>query len=254
MSSEWDQTCLVCAIKTENRCSNCAKAGIDLFFCSPDHQKLVWKAHRRVCGPGKANPFTWPLLSQHEFDEIIEHMHEVTGMLTKSNKSIADSLSGCFPNAGPIHIPHLLMGLTRPVKEVRKQQRLLGAVRGLDIMRRCTPLVDRDNMYAVPFVDAISAVAYHEGAYICTSDGDEEPWRTKLRHLMLVELFLLDRWDRTAGQAVPVEWFDRHFARFNDFVRVKVAPTRPEAVEKLLTIQPASVVLADRRPWTGPAA
>ena len=41
MSSEWDQTCLVCGIKTENRCSSCAKAGIDLFFCSPDHQKLV---------------------------------------------------------------------------------------------------------------------------------------------------------------------------------------------------------------------
>jgi len=41
MSSEWDQTCLVCGIKTENRCSSCAKAGIDLFFCSTDHQKLV---------------------------------------------------------------------------------------------------------------------------------------------------------------------------------------------------------------------
>jgi len=41
MSSEWDQTCLVCGVKTENRCSRCAKAGIDISFCSQDHQALV---------------------------------------------------------------------------------------------------------------------------------------------------------------------------------------------------------------------
>jgi len=41
MSSEWDETCLVCGIKTKHRCSKCAEAGISLYFCSPDHQKLV---------------------------------------------------------------------------------------------------------------------------------------------------------------------------------------------------------------------
>ena len=41
MCAEWAETCLVCCEKTKNRCSKCAEAGIDLFFCSPDHQKLV---------------------------------------------------------------------------------------------------------------------------------------------------------------------------------------------------------------------
>ena len=39
----------------------------------------VWKTHRRVCGPGKANPFAWPLLSDDELHEVLEHMHETTG-------------------------------------------------------------------------------------------------------------------------------------------------------------------------------
>jgi len=35
------QPCEVCGEATKNRCSSCHKAGIDLFFCSPEHQKLV---------------------------------------------------------------------------------------------------------------------------------------------------------------------------------------------------------------------
>ncbi|BGP47613.1 hypothetical protein JCM10450v2_003478 [Rhodotorula kratochvilovae] len=65
--------CLVCGEETKNRCSACQKAGIDLFFCSTEHQKLVWFAHMLVCGPGKANPFTWPLLTTAEAEDAIAH-------------------------------------------------------------------------------------------------------------------------------------------------------------------------------------
>ena len=41
MSSMQVKVCLVCGVETKNRCSSCAKAGIDLFFCSADHQALV---------------------------------------------------------------------------------------------------------------------------------------------------------------------------------------------------------------------
>ncbi|CDR48896.1 RHTO0S21e01200g1_1 [Rhodotorula toruloides] len=58
--------CLVCGTETKNRCSACAKAGVDLFFCSPEHQKLAWHMHRMFCGPGKANPFRWPPLTPKE--------------------------------------------------------------------------------------------------------------------------------------------------------------------------------------------
>ncbi|BGP69992.1 hypothetical protein NBRC10513v2_003345 [Rhodotorula toruloides] len=40
--------CLVCGKETSTLCSKCAKAGHDLFFCSPEHQKLVWAEHRRM--------------------------------------------------------------------------------------------------------------------------------------------------------------------------------------------------------------
>jgi len=43
----------------------------------------VWSIHKCVCGPGKANPFVWPLLSVDEAREAIEHMHESTGLLTR---------------------------------------------------------------------------------------------------------------------------------------------------------------------------
>ncbi|GAA5895154.1 hypothetical protein JCM8208_000127 [Rhodotorula glutinis] len=65
--------CLVCGVVTKNRCSNCAKSGISLMFCSPSHQKLVWFAHKQFCGPGKAHPFAWPLLSEDEAREAMAH-------------------------------------------------------------------------------------------------------------------------------------------------------------------------------------
>ncbi|BGP39595.1 hypothetical protein JCM10449v2_003546 [Rhodotorula kratochvilovae] len=48
MTSLETQPCLVCGEETKNRCSSCAMAGIDLFFCSKEHQKLVWKTHRQL--------------------------------------------------------------------------------------------------------------------------------------------------------------------------------------------------------------
>ncbi|EGU11938.1 hypothetical protein RTG_02000 [Rhodotorula toruloides ATCC 204091] len=66
--------CLVCGTETKNRCSSCVKAGIDLFFCSPEHQKLVWPVHRSFCGPGKANPFRWPALSPEQVQAAIAEL------------------------------------------------------------------------------------------------------------------------------------------------------------------------------------
>ncbi|GAA6041079.1 hypothetical protein JCM8097_004709 [Rhodosporidiobolus ruineniae] len=66
--------CLVCGEETTSRCEACRQAGIDLFFCSREHQKLLWSVHKKVCGPGKANPFVWPDLSQEEADEAKKHL------------------------------------------------------------------------------------------------------------------------------------------------------------------------------------
>ncbi|KWU42205.1 hypothetical protein RHOSPDRAFT_27106 [Rhodotorula sp. JG-1b] len=67
-SSEKQLECFVCGQATRNRCSSCAKAGVDIAFCSSDHQKLVWFAHKLVCGPGKAQRFRHPKLNDAELE------------------------------------------------------------------------------------------------------------------------------------------------------------------------------------------
>ncbi|GAA6014033.1 hypothetical protein JCM10207_000213 [Rhodosporidiobolus poonsookiae] len=63
MPSTETHRCCVCAIETEIRCAACSAVGTDLFFCSKEHQKLVWKVHKRFCG--KAS-FEHPLLEPEE--------------------------------------------------------------------------------------------------------------------------------------------------------------------------------------------
>ncbi|KAJ8294821.1 hypothetical protein OF846_001897 [Rhodotorula toruloides] len=64
---------MVCGKETKNRCSACAKAGLDLFFCSPEHQKLVWFGHKLVCGQN-AFPLVLPLLSADELDVALRDL------------------------------------------------------------------------------------------------------------------------------------------------------------------------------------
>ncbi|KAL7341527.1 hypothetical protein BJY59DRAFT_725049 [Rhodotorula toruloides] len=68
MSTQKPSKCCVCGEATDKRCGPCGKNGIDLFFCSPEHQKLVWKYHKQICGPN-ANPIRPPALSN---DEVIK--------------------------------------------------------------------------------------------------------------------------------------------------------------------------------------
>ncbi|GAA5876650.1 hypothetical protein JCM8547_005764 [Rhodosporidiobolus lusitaniae] len=62
-ANEKDGPCCVYGQTTTQRCGACQGAGFDLFFCSREHQKLVWFAHKRVCGK---NPFTFPRLAADE--------------------------------------------------------------------------------------------------------------------------------------------------------------------------------------------
>ncbi|PRQ72403.1 hypothetical protein AAT19DRAFT_16327 [Rhodotorula toruloides] len=71
MDTQTTGECLVCGNETKNRCSRCLEAGLDVFFCSPEHQKMVWFAHRAVCGPGKANPPLFPELTPAELADVL---------------------------------------------------------------------------------------------------------------------------------------------------------------------------------------
>ncbi|GAA5861328.1 hypothetical protein JCM5353_001980 [Sporobolomyces roseus] len=61
--------CVVCGKESSTRCSSCAQGREDwMFFCSREHQKLVWPMHKRVCG----REFRWPPLTSMEQQEMIE--------------------------------------------------------------------------------------------------------------------------------------------------------------------------------------
>ncbi|BGP39633.1 hypothetical protein JCM10449v2_003584 [Rhodotorula kratochvilovae] len=94
MSTPETQPCLVCDEMTKNRCSSCVKAGIDLFFCSKEHQKLVWKAHKEVCGPPFASPFTPPDLTEAEVDALRTVIYAEGPLPARVPESIASKLAG----------------------------------------------------------------------------------------------------------------------------------------------------------------
>ncbi|GAA5948157.1 hypothetical protein JCM10213_001687 [Rhodosporidiobolus nylandii] len=72
MTSNDSGECCVCGKVTQDRCGACAEADFDLFFCSREHQKLIWPAHKLVCGP-LAVPFRWPKLSEEELEDALQH-------------------------------------------------------------------------------------------------------------------------------------------------------------------------------------
>lgn len=76
--------CWICGKVTKTKCGPCAESGIDIFFCSKEHQKLVrpclnlhcfrgtddsrsqvWYAHKRVCG-APAKEFALPSFDDEE--------------------------------------------------------------------------------------------------------------------------------------------------------------------------------------------
>ncbi|GAA6041131.1 hypothetical protein JCM8097_004131 [Rhodosporidiobolus ruineniae] len=72
-SDSFDLRCWVCRDKTKNCCAPCEQAGLRLFLCSKECQRLVWPIHRFFCGPGKANPFNLPPLTPEEAVEAKQH-------------------------------------------------------------------------------------------------------------------------------------------------------------------------------------
>ncbi|BGP31556.1 hypothetical protein JCM10296v2_003328 [Rhodotorula toruloides] len=56
------------------RCTRClAESGIDLFFCSPECQKLVWRGHKLFCG-ANAFPLVLPFLTPAEAETAIANL------------------------------------------------------------------------------------------------------------------------------------------------------------------------------------
>ncbi|GAA5903809.1 hypothetical protein JCM8208_006585 [Rhodotorula glutinis] len=208
MSSEWDETCLVCCEKTKNRCSKCAEAGIDLFFCSPKCQKLVWNVHKRVCGPGKANPFVWPLLSKDESREIIEHMDEPIPR-SVVHKTVANA------------VRHFCEGRADQVRPVIEAV-TVGGHAGSD---------DRDEKVWSQTAEWDIASARDKSAP--WDEHGDEPWRTEMRHLVLMHRAVMALGTAASGANDMVAALKQHRARLLACVRTSVAASSPKLAGEL---------------------
>ncbi|ORY91775.1 hypothetical protein BCR35DRAFT_312038 [Leucosporidium creatinivorum] len=96
-----DKECVVCGAATTKTCSACKK----LFFCSAEHQKLLWPIHKHLCGKDQYSP---PPLTEGEvewacahpdcfgtnpsFPDVTTALNALRGSTSKSNYGLA--LSG----------------------------------------------------------------------------------------------------------------------------------------------------------------
>ncbi|GAA6032922.1 hypothetical protein JCM8097_000050 [Rhodosporidiobolus ruineniae] len=88
--------CCVCGKETKDRCGACGKAGFNLFFCSREHQKLVWFAHKRICA-SRTKPFSFPPLTEDEIEYAKDHINVSYGVQRRGSVTLATELTEmCF--------------------------------------------------------------------------------------------------------------------------------------------------------------
>ncbi|GAA5982209.1 hypothetical protein JCM10908_004786 [Rhodotorula pacifica] len=122
MNDEKDKhLCTVCGSEAKTRCSKCYHKGgqLELFFCSEQCQKLVWYAHKRVCGQS-LHPAPWPWLSQEECDEAIANRYvkiRYFGKQQNLNEFLWEETGKvCTESHVPEHILHNTEGHPHPFK------------------------------------------------------------------------------------------------------------------------------------------
>ncbi|GJN88963.1 hypothetical protein Rhopal_001934-T1 [Rhodotorula paludigena] len=150
------QRCAVCDVETDNCCSACGTAGVALFFCSREHQKLVWPSHRIACGPGKANPFFVPpkYLSAPKFSRLVEYELDADGI-----QPFSPALASRVTSNGKVSLERALLAICE--QEIRNLPFYLkhGAVSKGNIYMRsayfCTSYDKRKS--SLSYVEAVAA-------------------------------------------------------------------------------------------------
>ncbi|GAA5889023.1 hypothetical protein JCM6882_009719 [Rhodosporidiobolus microsporus] len=183
MSTSASGKCCVCGVATDQRCSACGAADFDLFFCSREHQKLVYFVHKQVCGVN-AKPFRFPPLSEEEaskakslasapqisFETIEEYVVKVQGGTKDQVPVVIDTLQQ--PN--PPHIsPHLTASLVCTIRH--KVDRFMQQSVAAGLM---SALVHQENCSHPPVVLANVAASI---SHVANFPVDED-WFIQLMH------------------------------------------------------------------------
>ncbi|BGP16696.1 hypothetical protein JCM10213v2_004698 [Rhodosporidiobolus nylandii] len=183
MSAETtEEACWVCGKVTANRCSACEAQGMSIFFCSREHQKLIWPVHKLVCG-SSSNPIAYPLLTVEESQQAKAHAYEAVRVEGK-DASLALHLSRlrCTVN----HLARVTRG-AHDVMPASQQQRLLRLIRASEDIR----LSYTGRTAGVPAERrAMQRVVFTLDAHLDTAVVPYPAWSSELEHRALTFVYL----------------------------------------------------------------
>ncbi|GAA6032908.1 hypothetical protein JCM8097_000043 [Rhodosporidiobolus ruineniae] len=236
MASSTTGKCCVCGQETKDRCGACAKAGFDLFFCSREHQKLVWFAHKLVCGP-KSKPFSFPPLSQDQVATVKANFlseyyqgteHETTVASALPFKCFAMGIDMSFGPTSP-NVFDFLSASHSPSSGLAFDQHneLLSTIHHayfqlrLESSRKAQPANAPDNPFEAPLEDydplgelvkAANQIGDALRARSCPVFPSSESWYILLMHryLILVALhYVAHKEDVKVGSSFPLAASER---------------------------------------------
>ncbi|GAA6027626.1 hypothetical protein JCM8097_007953 [Rhodosporidiobolus ruineniae] len=186
MSDADPHKCCVCSQPAANRCSACARAGIDRFFCSQEHQKLVYKVHKTLCGE-KAKPFLLPPLSTAQL-AAVEHNKQLQDVFEEYGTSTSTSLTWTS----------YLSYLAAPPPPGDAWQwlamslRMRQNIKAVDAMLPAKKKGDPSSVFAVFALIGVDLINAVEDAGLAGEAVLSEPWLVDGMHRMLVILTLVE--------------------------------------------------------------
>ncbi|GAA5849812.1 hypothetical protein JCM8547_000570 [Rhodosporidiobolus lusitaniae] len=188
--------CCVCGVPASTRCPTCGGAGLDLFFCSTEHQKLVWKSHKRVCGHPS---FPHPLLTEEESQLALSARNDkvATPMSAATELSLSNVVRDIIPMPDeqvPILIQTVTAGITAPPPPLPLRNLALASIRSLLPRLRLahlpSPLAASQNR---PF-DSLAHVMLRRSIQRAGPPVLVEPeWLGEFQHLLLIALVLFEK-------------------------------------------------------------
>ncbi|BGP39476.1 hypothetical protein JCM10449v2_003426 [Rhodotorula kratochvilovae] len=237
MASQELEKCLVCGKETTIRCSACQKAGIDLFFCSKEHQKLVWSTHKPFCGLEQADPFLFPPLSEEERGILLARPDYEPAIGGRSAVYVCKSMLGLER----AKLPAVLDTISQRsiVQASAGSQRVLGAMRLIIFdHKRMEGGGDVDRTIAItPMLFASTTVHLSVGHYAPTP-----AWLTPLCRRLILHYAVRFSGSRGSPQSMTPSStiYERSLAELRSFVTSVVARDNPEAAERFLnTVGPS---------------
>ncbi|GAA6055374.1 hypothetical protein NBRC10513_006314 [Rhodotorula toruloides] len=201
MDTQTTGECLVCGTETKNRCSACTKAGLDLFFCSPEHQKLVWSPHKLVCGPGKANPWTCRLSTWRKWPDSPGLPSPAARATLEGYTSANLDNNGCAT---------------------------LSALRDFRVFHEGSRVAKKAQPHDSPF-SGLARIAVIYGIFEDTSG-----WRCELLHRLVIANALFEPLREPNADLRLRRFHDSSVTLMRSYINNVVAPTDPECAKCIL--------------------